>query len=447
MTRTTRLTRRSLLRGILHGSAITVGLPLLECFLDSNGEAYADTGQPLPPCFGTWFWASGLIPGFWEPKETGAQYALPAHLAGLEPIKAKINLFSGMQAFLDGKPNQTHFLGGECQATGMVSRGAGEYATSIDASIGAQIGRGTRFRSIEVSCDGDRKSTWSARGTTGMNPSEISPLALYTRIFGPQFRDPNAQDFVPDPAVMVHHSALSVVSDERKALMSEVPAADRVRLDEYFSSVRDLEEQLAVELQKPTPLQACSLPQQPGTESVGAVLDQVQTNNRLFAKLLAHALACGQTRIFNVCAAMALTGVRKAGDPTSYHIYTHEEPIDPALGYQPTCKWFAEQMMHMFREFVQELDSIHEPTGTLLDRTVIFAFTDHGEARVHSMKRFPAFTAGSGGGRMKTGFHIAAEGHPVTRVGFTIQRAFRLPIDSWGTESNMTRDTFKEILV
>ena len=187
-------------------------LPLLECFLNENGTAYAATGKALTPCFGTWFFALGLTPKLWVPTQTGNKYTLPDHIKVLEPIQAKINLYSGMQVFLDGKANQNHYSGAQCQMTGIVTRTGSEYNTSLDTIIGNQIGQRTRFRSIEVDCAGDRKATWSARSSNGMNPSEVSPLALYTRIFGPEFKDPNAANFVPDPHVMVHHSVLSAVS-------------------------------------------------------------------------------------------------------------------------------------------------------------------------------------------------------------------------------------------
>ncbi len=194
-----RLSRRNVLRGVLGGAAITVGLPILECHLTANGNALAATGSALPPCFGTWFWGLGLAQGFWEPKATGNKYELREHLKCFASIKDKINIYSGMQVFLDGKVNQNHYSGAHGQATGMVSKTGSEYSTSIDTIIGEQIGKGTRFRSLEVGNDGDRKSTWSARGQNGLNPAEISPVALYGRIFGSSFVDPNVAEFTPDP--------------------------------------------------------------------------------------------------------------------------------------------------------------------------------------------------------------------------------------------------------
>src|ERR1700744_1068047 len=92
--------RRRVLKGMMGGAAVTVGLPFLDCFLDASGTALAD-GAPLPVCFGTWFFGLGLNPGFWEPKTIGANYDLPPELQPLAPLKHKINIYSGMKAFLD----------------------------------------------------------------------------------------------------------------------------------------------------------------------------------------------------------------------------------------------------------------------------------------------------------------------------------------------------------
>ena len=442
------LSRRKVLRGMMGGAAVTVGLPLLECFLNENGTAYADTGKALTPCFGTWFFGLGLTPKLWVPKQTGNKYTLPDHIGVLAPLQAKMNLYGGMQVFLDGKVNQNHISGAQCQMTGIVTRTGTEYNTSFDTLIADHIGKRSRFRSLEVDCMGDRRGSWSARGDNGKSPAEISPVALYQRIFGPEFRDPNAANFVPDPAVMLRHSVLSAVTEQRQELTQQVSAWDRARLDEYFSSVRDLEQKLQVELEKPAPLPACTVPQKEEEPDIGQLIDQVSKANRQFAQLIAHALACGQTQVFNVSRGSSLSPLRERGQTSGYHQMTHEEPIDPTLGYQVKCKWYAEQQMAMLRDFVQTLDSIREGDGTLLDRTVVYAFTDHGEARLHSMKDYMAFTFGSGAGRMKTGYYLADEGGAATRVGLTIMQAFGLPnSDAWGTETNHVVKPFGEVLV
>src|ERR1700754_4957040 len=101
-------TRRRVLKGMLGGAAVTVGLPFLDCFLNTNGTGLAATGTALPPAFGTWFWALGLTTGRWQPAQEGKFSTMPALLQPLEPFKNKINLYSGMKVFLEGRPNTPH---------------------------------------------------------------------------------------------------------------------------------------------------------------------------------------------------------------------------------------------------------------------------------------------------------------------------------------------------
>ena len=439
-----KFTRRSLLRGAIQGSTVVMGLPILESFLNSNGTAFAD-GTELPPCFGSWFFGLGLTPGRWEPEVIGSNYELPEHVAALQPIKEKLNIFSGLQIFLDGKVNQNHISGAQGQMTGVVTRSAADYDESFDAVIDKQFGANARFRTLEVACDGNASSGWTARGRNGKTPCQISPLELYRRIYGDGFIDPNQADFAPNPEVMVRHSVLSAVTEQRQKLMNSVSSNDRSRLDEYFSSLRDVEQKLAFELERPAPLPACSIPSM-DVEEIGTMVAQVQNTHKQFATLLSHALACGQTRIFHVTLGNAFSTLRLPGEPSAYHALTHEEPIDPELGYQPKCKVIGEQCMGFFVELLQALDSIQEGEGTLLDRSLVYAFTDHGEARLHSMKNLPVFTAGSAGGRLKTGLHISAEGDAATRVGFTIQKALGVVTNKWGVESNEVSTPFSEVL-
>ena len=439
-----KFTRRSLLRGAIEGSTVVMGLPILESFLNSNGTAFAD-GTELPPCFGSWFFGLGLTPGRWQPEVIGSNYELPEHVAALQPIKEKLNIFSGLQIFLDGKVNQNHISGAQGQMTGVVTRSAADYDESFDAVIDKQFGASARFRTLEVACDGNASSGWTARGRNGKTPCQISPLELYRRIYGDGFIDPNQADFAPNPEVMVRHSVLSAVTEQRQKLMNSVSSDDRSRLDEYFSSLRDVEQKLAFELERPAPLPACSIPSM-DVEEIGTMVAQVQHTHKQFATLLSHALACGQTRIFHVTLGNAFSTLRLPGEPSAYHALTHEEPIDPELGYQPKCKAIGEQCMGFFVELLQALDSIQEGEGTLLDRSLVYAFTDHGEARLHSMKNLPVFTAGSAGGRLKTGLHISAEGDAATRVGFTIQKALGVVTNKWGVESNEVSTPFSEVL-
>jgi hypothetical protein len=441
------MNRRTVLRGMLQGSAVTVGLPLLDCFLNENGTALAN-GAALPVAFGTWFWGCGLNPGRWEPTTTGPGYDMAVELQPLAGYRDRINIYSGMTAHLDGRPNPPHFMGPAAILTGSVLQGGiAPSVPSIDSLIADVIGARTRFRSLEVACTGNPANSHSVRAGSIVNPAEIAPAALYARVFGPDFKDPNAAEFSPDPAVMVRRSVLSAVAEQSGAFVRGLGAEDRARLDEYFTSLRELEQQLDIELRKPAPLEACSVPAKSDTDPVGTVLETALANHRLFAGILAHALACGQTRVINVAFSEGLSPIRLAGEANTQHLFTHEDPVDEKLGYQPNVAKFIAPIMGGFAELLAALDAVREGDGSLLDRTLIFACTDHGYAKIHTLENIPMMTAGRAAGRMKTGIHFAAaKGDPVSRVGLTIQQALGVPISSWGTQSNQTSKTIADIM-
>ena len=436
------MNRRNILRGMFGGAAVTVGLPFLDCFLNGNGTALAATGKSLPACFGTWYQGLGFNNGRWVPSKTGRDYENNIELKMFDKFKPRMNIISGTKYFMDGRPLETHTTGWQIASTGMIPLGANS-GPSLDSQIADVIGARTRFRSIEVSLDGSRAS-FSNRSGSARNPSEPSPAALYARIFGPEFKDPNAANFHPDAMVMARQSVLTAVADERKSMMAQLGAGDRARLDEYFTAVRQIEHQLDLEMQKPQPLPACTIPGKVPEIAVGRTVGEAEHANKLFGQLIAHALACGQTRVFNILT--GANGLRKPGSTQTWHSWTHEEPIDEKLGYQPEVTWFINWANARFVEFLRELDGVKEGSGTVLDRMAILWQTDHSYARTHTMDALPIMIAGRAGGRLKTGMHVSLPGDPATRVGLTMQQAFGVPIKTWGGLSNETSKTVTEIL-
>jgi hypothetical protein len=439
------VTRRNILKGMLGGSAVTLGVPFLDCFLNTSGTAFA-SGAPLPVAFGTWFWGLGLNPGRWEPKTEGKITEFGPELEPLNAFKEKVNCYSGTKIILDGRPMITHFTGEWANLTGTTPREERVILPSLDMTIADTIGSKTRFRSLEVTSTGNPAHSYSRRAGAALNPAEPSPMALYARIFGPEFKDPNAADFTPDPAVMARQSVLSAVKDQRDDLMKTLGSADKARLDEYFSSLRQIEQQLDLELQKPAPLEACTVPAKEQETTPGTEITQVTTNHKLFVNLLAHALACGQTRVVNITFSDATSSLRRTGSSMTHHVFSHEETVDAKLGYQPNVTWFASQAGHGMADMLTAFDSIKEGNGTLLDRMLVMINSDTGYAKVHSLDDMPILTAGGAGGRIKTGIHVAAKGDPSTRVGLTCQQAVGVPINSWGTDSMQTSKTITEVM-
>jgi len=439
-----KISRRGFLRGTLQGAAVGVGLPLLNGLLNDSGKAFAATGQRIPVRFGTWVWGCGFIPELWIPSATGSDFTLPDHTALLEPYRDRLAFFSGFDVKLDGVANKPHVTGCLGLRTGIPVPDRKVKAPTLDVLISDQIGD-TRFRSLEV-CSAGIQRSYSYRDASSPNPSEISPLNLYSRIFGEGFQDPNAAQFKPDPRYMVHKSVLSATQDERRALMREVGAEDRQRLDEYFTSIRELEQKLALQLQPPAPVENFTMPERPPETPIDSEMENVMENHRLMSGLLARALQCNQTRVFNMLFSDTTSNLRRPGSSSTHHTLTHEEPDDPELGHQREVAWFAKKSMIAWKDFLDELSAIPEGDGTLLDNCLVLAHSDCSIAKSHAVEGIPVMVAGNAGGRIRTGYHIAGKADPISRIGLTVQQAMGLQVERWGTLGMDTNRTIPELL-
>ena len=439
------LSRRTVLRGVIGGAAVGVSLPLLDCFLDSKGQALAATGQRIPVRFGTWIWGCGFIPQKWIPTTTGREYLMPEDLTPLEPYREKLAIFSGFDVKLDGVANKPHITGCLGLRTGIPVPNENVKAPTLDVLVSQQIGGDTRFRSLELStCGLQRSYSYHAAGSP--NPSETSPAALYRRIFGEGFQDPNAVSFEPDARIMARKSVLSAVSEDRQKLMRSVGASDRQRLDEYFTSIRQIEQQLELQLQPPAPVENFTKPEAPSQTGSGSAMGEVMETHRVMAGLLAKALQCYQTKVFNVLFSDTTSNLRREGETTTHHTLTHEEPDDKALGYQKECSWFATKSMIAWKEFLDEIDKIPEGDGTLLDNCLILAHSDCSIAKSHAVEGIPSMVAGNGGGAVRTGYHLAGNGDSIARLGLTVQQAMGVQVERWGKLSMETNRTIAELI-
>ena len=444
---TKKFSRRRALKGLVNGAAVTVALPFLDCFLNNSGTALA-SGAPLPVRFGTWFWGLGFNPGRGVSTKTGPDIEFLEECQPLVPYKRHINYFSNFNTPLDAKTTTVHFTGWVSCRTGTVPNSGSEIpAPTLDVLIADHIGAGTRFRSLDLSSTGNPRDSYTARNTGSRNTAEVSPSALYAKIFGPEFSDPNAATFVPDPKLLVRQSALSAVGDHSRDFIKTLGSADKARMDEYFTSIRELELRLGLELQKPAPLAACQRSGSPAEQPIGTELDTVLSNHKLLSELLVLALACNQTRVFNMLYSQALSSIHRRGEAFIHHTLTHEEPLDPKLGYQAEVAWYNVRSFEAMATFIKAFQSIKEGDGTLLDNTLIYANSDTNYAKMHSLDGIPVMLIGKAGGKIKTGNHIGGNGDPISRIGLTAQQAMGLSIDKWGTLSMQTSKTISEILV
>ena len=439
--------RRRVLRGMLSGAAVTVGLPFLECFLNTNGTALA-SGAPLPTRFGTWFWGLGMNKQIWVPKKTGKDYDLPAQVAAFKDVKQHINMFSNYNVLLDGRPNLCHYTGWIATRVGECPAGPGQMpGQTLDVTVEDVIGAATRFRSITLSATGNPRTSYSYRSADAINPPDASVSELYQKIFGPDFQDPNAPEFKPDPKVMARKSVLSGVIEHTSDLKKTLGAADKARLDAYLSSVRSFENSLAIQLQKPPPAEACKVPTANEKEvPTGLDAELVASRHNMMVDLMIMALACNQTRIFNMGFSEGSANTTHKGVARPHHPTTHEEPTDPTLGYQPISASFITESMGAWAYLVKAMADFKEGDGSLLDHSLVLANSDCELAQIHALNNMPMMTAGRAGGRLKSGYHIDGAGGPVTAVSLTVLQAMGLQATEFGKGGLKTSQPVAELL-
>jgi hypothetical protein len=441
-----KIDRRRVLKGMLNGSAVTIALPFLNCFLNENGTALA-SGAPIPLRFGTWSWGLGMSEAVFVPKKTGPNFDLPEEIAALAPIQQHINLFTNYHVFKDAAPNLCHHSGWVILRSGIAPlTSENRPGETIDVTVARKIGNETRFRSLSATATGDVRDSFSYENGNSVNAPEWSPLRFYQRLFGTDFQDPNAAEFTPDPRIMVRKSSLSTVLDETKALNKELGAEDRARLDQYFTGLRDLERRFDLQLTKPDPREACIVTERPEDLPSGLDAELVAKRHRMMTDLMLMAVACDQTRVFNMFYASAFSATTKPGYDKPHHTATHEEAVDEHLQYQPNVSWYTRRAMEEWAHYVDALANFREGDGNLLDNSLIYATTDQSFAKIHGIEGIPMFSAGRAGGKVRTGLHIDGGGSPGCRLGYTAMRLMGVEIPSWGDQSNNTSREIGEIL-
>ena len=443
------ITRRRLFHSTLAGGVVTLGLPILDMALNDGGKAMAATGAPLPVRFGTWVWGCGMNPDRWVPAKTGADWQVTPELEVLAPYKKDFSLFTGYSALLDGRANEPHISAIWALRTGHAPRTKEDIVDpSFDALIARAIGGGVRFRTLDMAATGGKTDTYSTTGAGALATPEPSALALYQRVFGSGFQDPNSASFTPDPDVMLRRSVLSSFSDQRAALLKEASLADRDKLDEYFTSVRELEQQLALQLEKPAPAEACVIPSGAPKEHLpSSEIGEVTASHKLMVDMMVLALKCHQTKVFNIVYSPSASTLRKAGSADTHHIHTHGEEVDPKLGYQIEATWFSQRSLENLAYLIDKLGQAKEGAGTLLDNSLVYAHSDTSFAKEHSLDELPVMMIGRAGGRLKTGLHVREKGVAVTKTGLTAMHAMGVRAGAFGSQSMEATQTISEVLV
>jgi hypothetical protein len=442
------LSRRAVLRG---AGGVAVALPLLEAMLSPRAWA-AEAG--FPTRFGLFFWGNGTLPGDpdrpaenpdrWTPQGegAGADWTLSEQLAPLAAHKSRLAVVTGLSMKLPNPYPHGSGAAGVLSGNELDDESIESFrAATVDQVIAATIGQDTLYPSLQTAATDTLGLSFS--GPNARHPCEADPLALYQRLFGDTFVEPGEGGLV-SPTLGLRRSVLDAVVGDLSRLDGRLGAADRTRLDQHLTGVRELEQRLARLQEDPPDLEACSRPATPAAAypDVGDYA-QIGERNRAMADLIAMALACDQTRVFAHFLTEPVAEVRFDGTSKGHHTLTHDEP-NP----QEEVNRIVVACMGHFADFLTALAAIPEGGATLLDHCAVLGTSETSYGRTHSKDDLPIVIAGSAGGLLRQDLHVhsvAAEN--VSKVILTLVRASGVVAGEWGADEGRVTDGLSAVEV
>jgi hypothetical protein len=406
-----RISRRTVLRGL--GTA--VALPLLDAMLPSPLAAAAAPGRVRAPRrMAVLYVPNGAIMPDWTPKAEGALTELPAILQPLAAVREDVLVLSGLtcdKARPNGDGAGDHARASSAFLTGCQARktaGANFRAgVSADQVAAARLGNRTRLPSLELgierfrgtgNCDSGYscvyEHTLSWRGPTSPLPTEVDPQLVFDRLFSARPNDPDRLK-----RSRLRASVLDAVREEARDLDRRLGGADRQKLDQYLSCVRELELRIA----RAEKLPPVRLPD--GAGRVKGPPADLAEHFRLMCDLLVLAFQTDVTRVvtFMLGREGSEQRYRMIGISEGHHELTHHRG-DPAM--QAKVRAINTYHVRQFAYLLGKLKSVREGGGTLLDGCMIAYGSGNGDGNRHTHHDLPVLLAGKGGGTIKTGRHV-----------------------------------------
>jgi hypothetical protein len=401
------LARRTFLRGI--GTAIA--LPILDSMIPA-----ATVGANAPVRLGFVYVPNGIIPKDWLPKTEGTGFEFMPTMKPIEPFREKLLVLSNLaqvngRALGDGGGD--HARAGATWLTGVhpkKTQGVDIHAgISADQIAAKEMAKSTQFASLEIGleepylaggCDSGYScaytNTISWRSPTTPNPVEISPRAVFERLFG--------DGGTTDPAVRMKRAQqdrtiLDYVTADLARMQTGLGTRDKSKLEEYFESIRDIERRIQKAEQ-----QAATM-KMPVMERPVGIPDSFEEHAKLMADLMVIAWQTDMTRV--VTFMMAREGsnrsYREIGVPDGHHSVTHHQNDPEKIA---KTQKIDEHHVKAFSYLLKRLDETKDGDGTLLDHSMILYGSSIRDGNVHDHHDLPLVLAGGKAAGIKSGRHI-----------------------------------------
>jgi len=406
------LPRRAFLRGL----GVTVGLP----FLDAMTPAFAAPPAPVSPTRLAFIYApTGIMMQHWTPTSASADFEFTRILKPLEPYRKDLLLIGGLahhngEALGDGggdhgRASASYLTGVHPKKTEGAELKCG---VSVDQIAAAHIGKNTRLASLELGCEDGRQvgncdSGYSCAYTNNVSwrsesqplPPEVNPRAVFERLFGDA--DPDESPKARASRRADNRSVLDLVMEQSRALCGKLGGSDRTKVDEYLSSVREIESRI-----QRTERESVRIPA--NLEKPAGVPSDYAEHARLLFDLLLVALQTDSTRV--VTFMMAREGGMKPypeiGVPEAHHSISHHHN-DPELIEK--CAKINCYHLEQFAYFVGKMKNTPDGDGSLLDHSALVYGSGLADSNRHDHFNLPTLIVGNAGGRIRTGRNLVFE--------------------------------------
>lgn len=401
-------------RSVLKGAGALMGLPLLDAMLPENGLAADTSGKAAPLRMAFVFFPNGAIMPDWTPKQDGENYELSKTLKPLEPFKSDINVMSGLaqdngRAKGDGpgdhaRSASTFLTGAHPRKTAGADIHVG---ISVDQEAAKHIGDDSRLPSLELgieagrtagSCDSGYSCAYSS-AVSWKSPQtpmakEVNPALAFDRLFGGQEGSPKERA----KRAKFRRSILDVVANDAQKLKQKLGSTDRRKIDEYFTSVREIEERIQ-RAQKQAELET------PDFDIPKGIPRDHTEHIRLMYDLMVLAFRTNSTRIatFMLANEGSNRSYPMANVNSGWHSLSHHRDDKNKVNQlQRIDHYEAEQ----FAYFLKRLKETKEGDSNLLQNSMIVYGSGLGDGNRHRHDQLPVVFAGHGGGTIRTGRHI-----------------------------------------
>ena len=435
----------------MKGIGTAVALPMLEAMVPLT--ALAQTVKARPNRMAFLFVPNGINMEHWRPTTVGAGFELPATLQPLANVRDSVSVLSGLaqrNAFALGDGPGDHARSTAVWLTGVkIKKTDGsdiQCAVSVDQVAAEALGSQTKYASLEIGCEkgamaGNCDSGYSCaysssiswRGPATPNAKEVSPRAVFERLFGSGAEVEQAESKAKRD--LYQKSILDFVMDDAARLKAQLGTRDQQKLDEYLSSVRDIERRLVAfeGKQSQEVLAGVQIP------AKGIPRDRGE-HIRLLSDMMVLAFQADLTRISTFM--FANDGSNRAYPELNisegHHDISHHGKADYKLRKKQEIDVFHVQQLAYLLEKMQ---SIKEVDGTLLDNSMVVFGAGISDGDRHNHDDLPILLCGKGGGKLPAAQHFQfAANTPMNNLFVTMLDKMGVDCDTLGDSNGNLKE-------